>query len=529
MRAVPEAQRAVLPLLDADRLSARSPCVVGWIEDVQHPLVVQRQALRDEAGLLPANDAGQVVGRLQRAVSIVLASRSSGEATVVVRHELRSEGVRGLHIVDLSKPQLLAQPVLQRQVSTLDAALRRRRVGAEDVDVQAAQGSAELRDASPALGLLLVHSEHPGLLAVERYWLASIIQCRSVSTESRKPCSSVSFSWASVGPKPSYWLRTVASASRRSSQGSRRLLGRPRCFDAKALDTVPRAQDGGASRRRAVRRERAPTALPRALLPRCGRGALERLGLAAPQPLPRPALPRADRPAFRDRAPRTIERIGERLPVGITPCFASLMDLEDPAEPIRRTMIPVGAKLIRSAGEADAPLDEDGDSPVPGLVHRAPDRVLFHPCRPAAEDHACADGDASPLPPAVGEHPLHAPCGAHPGGGAGVRASRGCRHPARLPDGAGTQCQRRRRDHAATGARVAPGPGATLLAVPVRPHPRLRAPAHSDREGTRDRSGPTRPHYRLRGPHLRGYAAPTFVVDGPGEGEKIGIYPRPST
>jgi lysine 2,3-aminomutase len=74
---------------------------------------------------------------------------------------------------------------------------------------------------------------------------------------------------------------------------------------------------------------------------------------------------------------KTIERIGPRLPVGITPYYASLMDPLDPAEPIRRTMIPVAAEFVRGPGEADDPLDEDGDSPVPGLVHRYPDRVLF--------------------------------------------------------------------------------------------------------------------------------------------------------
>jgi lysine 2,3-aminomutase len=74
---------------------------------------------------------------------------------------------------------------------------------------------------------------------------------------------------------------------------------------------------------------------------------------------------------------KTIERIGGRLPVGITPYYASLMDPEDPLEPIRRTMVPVTAEFVRGRGEADDPLDEDGDSPVPGLVHRYPDRVLF--------------------------------------------------------------------------------------------------------------------------------------------------------
>ena len=74
---------------------------------------------------------------------------------------------------------------------------------------------------------------------------------------------------------------------------------------------------------------------------------------------------------------KTVDRIGGRLPVGITPYYASLMDPQDPFEPIRRTMIPVGGELVRGRGEADDPLGEDDDSPVPGLVHRYPDRVLF--------------------------------------------------------------------------------------------------------------------------------------------------------
>jgi lysine 2,3-aminomutase len=74
---------------------------------------------------------------------------------------------------------------------------------------------------------------------------------------------------------------------------------------------------------------------------------------------------------------KTIERIGGRLPLGVTPYYASLMDPLDPHDPIRRSMIPVGGELARGLGEADDPLGEDADSPVPGLVHRYPDRVLF--------------------------------------------------------------------------------------------------------------------------------------------------------
>ena len=72
-----------------------------------------------------------------------------------------------------------------------------------------------------------------------------------------------------------------------------------------------------------------------------------------------------------------VAELGDALPVGITPYYASLMDPVDPAEAIRRTMIPVGSEFDRSPGEADDPLSEDHDMVVPGLVHRYPDRVLF--------------------------------------------------------------------------------------------------------------------------------------------------------
>jgi len=65
------------------------------------------------------------------------------------------------------------------------------------------------------------------------------------------------------------------------------------------------------------------------------------------------------------------------LPVGITPYYASLMDPNDPQDPLRRTHIPVIGEYERSAGESIDPLGEDHDTVVPGLVHRYPDRVLF--------------------------------------------------------------------------------------------------------------------------------------------------------
>ncbi len=65
------------------------------------------------------------------------------------------------------------------------------------------------------------------------------------------------------------------------------------------------------------------------------------------------------------------------LPFAITPYYASLIDGMDENQPLRRTVIMVKDEEILSPGEAADPLNEDGDSPVPGLVHRYPDRVLF--------------------------------------------------------------------------------------------------------------------------------------------------------
>jgi len=69
--------------------------------------------------------------------------------------------------------------------------------------------------------------------------------------------------------------------------------------------------------------------------------------------------------------------LADRLPVGITPYYAALMSAADAGDPLRRTMVPVEAEFGLSKGECGDPLNEDGDMPVPGLVHRYPDRVLF--------------------------------------------------------------------------------------------------------------------------------------------------------
>jgi lysine 2,3-aminomutase len=72
-----------------------------------------------------------------------------------------------------------------------------------------------------------------------------------------------------------------------------------------------------------------------------------------------------------------IRRHTGALPVGITPYYASLLERSNPAQPLRRTVVPVLGEYELSRGENQDPLGEDSHSPVPGLVHRYPDRVLL--------------------------------------------------------------------------------------------------------------------------------------------------------
>jgi lysine 2,3-aminomutase len=72
-----------------------------------------------------------------------------------------------------------------------------------------------------------------------------------------------------------------------------------------------------------------------------------------------------------------IRRHTGALPVGITPYYASLLDHQDASQGLRRTVVPVLGEYETSRGENEDPLGEDSHSPVPGLVHRYPDRVLL--------------------------------------------------------------------------------------------------------------------------------------------------------
>ncbi len=65
------------------------------------------------------------------------------------------------------------------------------------------------------------------------------------------------------------------------------------------------------------------------------------------------------------------------LRMAITPYYLSLIDPNDPCDPVRRQAIPTAAETHIAAADLVDPLHEDSDAPVPGLTHRYPDRVLF--------------------------------------------------------------------------------------------------------------------------------------------------------
>jgi lysine 2,3-aminomutase len=72
-----------------------------------------------------------------------------------------------------------------------------------------------------------------------------------------------------------------------------------------------------------------------------------------------------------------LEAVAARYAVALTPALAKLIDPADPADPIARQFVPDGRELRRDPAERDDPIGDDARSPLEGLVHRYPDRVLI--------------------------------------------------------------------------------------------------------------------------------------------------------
>jgi lysine 2,3-aminomutase len=72
-----------------------------------------------------------------------------------------------------------------------------------------------------------------------------------------------------------------------------------------------------------------------------------------------------------------LEKVAARYAIAITPDLAALIDPNDPDDPIARQFIPRPEELLTEPGESPDPIGDHAHSPVPGIVHRYPDRVLF--------------------------------------------------------------------------------------------------------------------------------------------------------
>lgn len=72
-----------------------------------------------------------------------------------------------------------------------------------------------------------------------------------------------------------------------------------------------------------------------------------------------------------------VEKCLSTFRMAVTPYYLSLIDLNDPTDPLRKQAIPSAEELCFAPEESADSLHEDTDSPVKGLTHRYPDRVLF--------------------------------------------------------------------------------------------------------------------------------------------------------
>ena len=78
-----------------------------------------------------------------------------------------------------------------------------------------------------------------------------------------------------------------------------------------------------------------------------------------------------------DNEAHDIEKVLGTLRMAISPYYSTLIDPADPRCPVRLQAVPRPQELVHHEADMRDPLDEEEDSPTPGLTHRYPDRVLF--------------------------------------------------------------------------------------------------------------------------------------------------------
>ncbi len=109
-----------------------------------------------------------------------------------------------------------------------------------------------------------------------------------------------------------------------------------------------------------------------------------------------------------------------RYPVRVAPYYLATGDFTDPADPLRAQWLPVSGELTAAPGYGTDPFNETGLSPVPGLVHRFPDRVLVLTSRRCAVNcrHCTRKNDLdgrAVIADTAGLHAAVAYVKAHPG------------------------------------------------------------------------------------------------------------------
>ena len=97
-----------------------------------------------------------------------------------------------------------------------------------------------------------------------------------------------------------------------------------------------------------------------------------------------------------------LDKVAERYGIAIPSMLAALIDPSDPNDPIARQFVPSARELIQTADELTDPIGDDAHSPLPGVVHRYPDRVLLKPvlvcpvyCRFCFRREQVGDADAT--------------------------------------------------------------------------------------------------------------------------------------
>lgn len=82
---------------------------------------------------------------------------------------------------------------------------------------------------------------------------------------------------------------------------------------------------------------------------------------------------------FDEKERKSLQRTLKKFPLSVTPYYLSLIDTADfRNDPVFRQAFPSPRELVVHPADMADPLSEDEDSPVPGVTHRYPDRVLLH-------------------------------------------------------------------------------------------------------------------------------------------------------